>query len=84
MELAAVRSFLGWCTVLDVGLLAWWFLFFWLAHDWMYAIHGKLFRMSVEVFDAIHYAGMAAFKINIFLFNLVPYLVLSFLGGGGT
>jgi hypothetical protein len=32
--------------------------------------------LSIEKFDAIHYAGMAYFKIGIFLFHLVPYLAL--------
>lgn len=76
MTIEMVRSILGWCTVLNVGLLFWWFLMFWLVHDWMYRFHGKLFKLSVEAFDSIHYAGMAAFKIGIFLFNLVPFLAL--------
>ena len=77
MTLEVLRSFLGWCAVINIGLLIWWFLFFWLAHDWMYRFHSKLARVSVETFDAIHYAGMACFKIAIFMFNLVPYLVLA-------
>ena len=35
-----------------------------------------MFNVSVEAFNAIHYAGMALFKIGIFLFNLVPYWAL--------
>jgi hypothetical protein len=37
---------------------------------------GKWFKLTVERFDAIHYAGMAFFKIGIFLLNIVPYLAL--------
>jgi len=40
-------------------------------------MYKKLFRLSVETFDAIHYAGPAFYKICILLFNLVPYLVLT-------
>ena len=76
MNVEIMCGFLGWCAVINIGLLIWWFLFFWLAHDSMYRFHGKMFRISVETFDAIHYAGMAVFKIGIFLFNLVPYLAL--------
>ena len=76
MTVEMASSFFGWCAVINIGLLLWWFLFFWLAHDWMYRFHGKLCRMSVETFDAINYAGMAGFKIGIFLLNLVPYLAL--------
>ena len=76
MTEATILDFLAWCLVLNLGLLAFWFLFFALAHDWMYRYHTKWFKLSVEKFDSIHYAGMAAFKIGIVLFNFVPYLVL--------
>ena len=80
MTLETLQSFLGWCTLFNVGLLAAWFLFFWLGHDLMYKFHGHLFSISVEKFDAIHYAGMAFYKIGIFLLNLIPYLALEMVG----
>ena len=80
MTVEMARGILGWCVVLNFGLLFWWFLLFWFAHDWMNRFHGKIFKMSVEAFDSIHYAGMAFFKIGIFLLNLVPYLALLIVG----
>ena len=71
-----VLDFLAWSMVLNFGFLAFWFLFFMLAHDWMYRYHSKWFKRSVEKFDAIHYAGMAGYKIGLVLFNFVPYMVL--------
>ena len=76
MTIETVRDLLAWCSVINIGLLLWWFLFFALAHDWMYRLHKNWFKMSVERFDTIHYLGMAIFKMGILLFNLVPYLVL--------
>ncbi len=76
MAVDTIRDVLGWCAVINLGLLLWWFLFFMLAHDWMYRIHGKWFKLPVERFDALHYAGMAFFKICILLFNIVPYLAI--------
>lgn len=70
------RSFFLWCAVLNYGLLLWWFIVFIFAHDWLYRFHGHWFRLSVAQFDAIHYAGMAAYKIGIFLFALAPWLAL--------
>ena len=80
MTVEMIRDVLAWCTVINIGLLLWWLSFFTLAHDWLYRFHGKWFKLSVERFDAIHYAGMAFFKICIFLFNLVPYLALRIVG----
>ncbi len=76
MTIDIIRELLAWCSIINIGLLLWWLLFFILAHDFMYRIHGKWFKLSVEQFDTIHYAGMALFKIIIFIFNIVPYLAL--------
>ncbi len=79
MNVELLRTSIGWCAVLNIGLLTGWFGFFWLGHDLMYRFHSRLFRISVERFDAIHYAMMGIFKIAVFSLNLVPYLVLRFL-----
>ena len=80
MTLEVIRSALAWCTLINWGLMLWWFLFFTLAHDLMYRIHSKWFNITVEKFDAIHYAGIAFFKILVLMFNLVPYLALRIAG----
>ena len=79
MSIAMVRRALLWCAVINYGILLVWFLFFMLAHDWMYQFHGRWFHLSVEQFDMLHYAGMSIFKIGIILLNLVPYIALSYL-----
>ncbi len=76
MPVETIRDVLGWCAVINLGLLLWWFSFFMLAHDWMYRIHGKWFKLPVETFDSVHYSGMAFFKICILVFNIVPYLAI--------
>ena len=80
MTVELLRSTLAWCTVINFGLLLWWYLFFILAHDWMYRVHSKWFKLSVETFDAMHYGGMALFKLGILLFNLAPYFALRIIG----
>ena len=80
MTIDLVRDALLWCFIINIGILLWWFLFVTLAHDWVYQFHGKWFKLSVDKFDAIHYAGMAFFKICIFLFNIVPYFALCIVG----
>ncbi len=76
MTIEVFRGVLAWSAVINLGLLLWWFLFFSLAHDWTYRLHGKWFKLTTEQFDALHYGGMAVFKLGILLFNLVPYLAL--------
>jgi len=80
VTLEIIRSALGWCSVINFGILLCWFLIFTVAHDWIYRFHGRWFAMPVEKFNALHYAEMALFKCGILLFNLVPYLALRIVG----
>lgn len=80
MSRAIVRKTLLWCTVINYGVLLVWFLFFMLAHEWIYQLHGRWFHLSVEQFDALHYMGMALYKVGILLLNLIPYIALRVVG----
>ena len=80
MTLEIVRNALLWCFVINMGLLLWWFLFLTFAHDWVYRMHSRWFKIPVEKFDAIHYAGMMFFKLCIFVFNVVPFCSLLIVG----
>lgn len=76
MTLHDLTVFLAWCSLINMVIILVWFLFFLLGHSFMYRVHSKLFKMSVEQFDAIHYVLIGAMKIVVIVFNLVPYLVL--------
>ncbi len=76
MTIEVVRSFLGWCSIINMGLLLYWFLFIIFAHDWVCRVHGKWFKIPTDKFDTIHYAGMMYFKIAVFVFNIIPYFAL--------
>ena len=82
MTIETARDILLWCIVINYAVLLVWFLFFSLAHNSIYRLHGRWFRLSTEQFDSIHYAGMAIYKIGILLFNLVPYVALLIVGRG--
>jgi uncharacterized protein DUF6868 len=78
-----LRDFLLWCLVVNYIILLWWFGVFVFAHGWIYRLHSRWFRISEEQFDAIHYGGMAAYKVGILLFNLAPLLALIVLARRG-
>ena len=71
-----LKHALLWCVGLNYLVLTVWFGVFVFAHDWTYGMHTGWFKLSVETFDAIHYAGLSAYKIGIILFNLVPLVAL--------
>ena len=76
MTITLLSAILGWSTLINMGILTFWFIAILLAHDALYRLHSRWFRLSMEQFDNIHYAGMAFYKISIFLFNLVPFLAI--------
>lgn len=76
MTAATLQALLGWSALINYIILLLWFIVFAVAHDWMYRLHGRWFNLRLETFDALHYGGMAVYKLGIFLLNLVPFLVL--------
>ena len=79
MTLELFRAVLGWVAILNIVLLLVWAGLFICARSWMVKLHSRWFRLSPEVFDAMHYAGMGLYKIGIWMFLIIPYLVLRFL-----
>lgn len=82
MNLEIVRNFFIGCLVINYSLLIVWFLLFVFAHDSIKNLNDRLFRRKIEHFDTLNYAGIALYKIGIILFNLVPWLAISFFSMG--
>jgi len=80
MTVDTLRAVLGWCSLINIAFLLWWSLFFIFGHNWIYKIHSRWFKLTPEKFDAIHYSGMAFYKICIFIFNVAPYFALVIAG----
>ena len=76
MGIKVIRDVLMWCTIINSGVLLFWFLLFVLARDWMHRYHSRWFPMSKEAFNVVHYSGMGLFKLAVVLFNLVPFIAL--------
>ena len=76
MNLDTLREVLLWSMVVNYGVLLIWFAAFTVAHDRIYALHHRWFSISRETFDALHYGGMAVYKIGVLLLNLAPLVAL--------
>jgi len=74
-----VRKFLGWSSVINLGLLIYWILVLTLGNEFVFQIHTWWFDIPHDRFDEIHYTMMGYFKLAIILFNVTPYLVLRFI-----
>ncbi len=76
MDLATLQTFLGWCTVINMGLLLFSSLLLATAKNWVYGIHSKLFSISRESFNNMIYGFLGVYKLLIFVFCLVPWAAL--------
>lgn len=76
MTINELKDFLFWSTVINYGLLLVWFGVFTCAHDWLYRVHTRWFKLSADRFDALNYAGVSMYKIGVILLNLVPLIAL--------
>lgn len=76
MTASEIKHVLLWCVGINYGALLLWFAAFHFGHSGLYRLHTSWFKLSVETFDAIHYAGMSIYKIGIILLNLVPLIAL--------
>ncbi|AGI26240.1 hypothetical protein H681_21865 [Pseudomonas sp. ATCC 13867] len=76
MLLQDLKPFLLYCTLINYVILLIWFAAFSFAHDGLYRLHSRWFKISPEHFDALHYGGMAVYKIGVLVLNLAPLIAL--------
>ena len=76
MTTTTVRDLLIWSLVFNYVILMVWFVALTVAHDAVYRLHSRWFALSRETFDAIHYGGMAVYKIGVLLLNLAPLVAV--------
>ncbi|MGK0440587.1 MAG: hypothetical protein ACJA0N_000382 [Pseudohongiellaceae bacterium] len=76
MNIETLASFLGWCTLINYGVLLLWFLGYISARESMVSLHSRWFPLTDAQFTMVNYCGMGLYKLLIFVFCLAPYLVL--------
>ncbi|MDN3640467.1 hypothetical protein QWY82_16850 [Simiduia curdlanivorans] len=79
MTIDQLATFFGWSTVINWAVMCIWLVFITAARDFTFKMHSAMFKISATQFNAMHYGGLGFYKLMVFLFNLVPYLVLRFL-----
>jgi hypothetical protein len=73
-----LRQFLLGCLLINLAILLVWSVVYRLARERIHRLWHFWFPLKPEQFDLIAVSIMGLFKIGIILFNLVPYLVLTF------
>ncbi len=76
MTVEMLRAFFGWCTLLNWGLMLLSGLMILAFRGWIFRLHARMFGSTEEDVKKSLYLVMAGYKVAIFLFCAVPYLVL--------
>jgi len=79
MNIESLTTFLGWCTLINYGLLIIATVVLVVFGRAITRIHSKLFRLESEHLASEYFRYLANFKIVVIVFNLVPWVVLRFL-----
>ena len=76
-DIATVTTFLGWCTVINIGFLMFSTLFVAFLNEWIINLHSKMFGLEKAELPMMYFKYLGNYKILIIAFNLVPYIALN-------
>ncbi|MGI9346245.1 MAG: DUF6868 family protein [Gammaproteobacteria bacterium] len=71
-----IRAILGWCSLINIILLLVWWVIYVTGRGWIHSVSSIWFKLSAQQFDAIHYGGIAFYKIIVYVFNIIPWVAL--------
>jgi hypothetical protein len=80
MDIAVVKTFFMWCSIINGALLVISFLICTSAGDWIYQMHSKWFPIPRETFNVVIYCFLGLYKIFFIVFNLVPFIAIVIIG----
>jgi len=73
LDLPTVTSFLGWCTVINLGLLMFSAFILVVFNPQIKAVHSTLFMIDPAVLNTLYFNVLGHYKIATLLLNIVPY-----------
>jgi Zn-dependent protease len=75
-SLETLREFLGWCTVINMGILLIAAIVAGPMRGVVSGIYSKMYGLSEADLSRAYFQYLAHYKIAIYVFNLVPYIAL--------
>ncbi len=76
MSIEQIAVLLGWCTVLNFGVLGLTAIVLTLFRKPLQELHTRMSGLSTDELNKLYFQYMGNFKILWILFNLTPYLVI--------
>ena len=76
MTIDTLTTFLGWCSVINIGVLLFSTLMMIVVRDFAIKLHSSLFGVNPKELPLIYLQYLGNFKIAIIILNIVPYIAL--------
>ena len=75
-DLTTITTFLGWCTIINIGILTYSSIMTIVFNAPVKKLHAKMLHISSNKLDEAYFNFLGNYKLAIFIFNLVPYCTL--------
>ena len=75
-SIQVAREVLGWCTAINIGLLAFAAIAVLVLGGPIRRFHASLFKLSEDDLSRAYFQYLAQYKIALVIFNLAPYVAL--------
>ena len=82
MSIEKMRSFLGWCTVINFALYFVGVIQHLLIGEWASEVHADMFQIDAVSVRQAYFLYLVYYKLAIVVFNLVPYVALRIMSRG--
>ena len=76
ISIDTLTVFLGWCTVINIGVLVFTTIALTIIRGPVSSIHSKLFGLNQAELPSTYFQYLGNYKIAILIFNVVPYIAL--------
>lgn len=80
MNIETVREFMGWCAIINTGIIMITSAIVIWCPGFMTDFHGKRFGIGAADLRNFYFQYLANFKIAIIVLNITPYLALRIMG----
>ena len=76
MTIDTLTTFLGWCSIINIGLLLFSTIMMIVIRDFAIKLHSSLFGVNPEELPIIYLQYLGNYKVAIIILNIVPYIAL--------
>ncbi len=76
ISIDTLTAFLGWCTVLNIGMLSLTIFLVTVLKEPLIKAHVRLFGVNRENLQLSYFQYLGHIKVAIFMLNLMPYIAL--------